>query len=132
MDREAGLAAALEQVRALLELGREQESALGTGDLERYDALLGQREALVGELGVGDEARERLLVASVERASDADRGALLRALQELAEIDGRCETLVEAQARTIREALPTIEAGRRAAAAYHTARPRAAYVDAAS
>ena len=132
MAIEAGFAKLLERVRALLELGREQALALQADDFERYDALLGRREALVAELGVGDEARERSLTAVVARAPEAARAALLGALEELAEIDLRSETVLASHVRVVLDELPQMEASRRAAVAYHSARPPAAYVDASS
>ncbi len=131
MTTQARLEEVLWAARELLRLAQEQRVALEAGALDRFDRLLQERATLFERLGADDPAQAAGLAAEFAAAAEPARAAVLTALADLARVDAENEAHIVSERRDILDALPAIDAGRRAAAAYRSITP-AAYVDTAS
>ncbi len=121
----------LQIARELLALAEEQRVALEDGALDRFDALLEHRAALLERLGGGSSAQAGQLPAVFAHERD-EAQALVATLGAVAEIDEQNARALADQRRGILDELPALNAGSRAAAAYRSASTSAAYVDTAS
>ncbi len=121
----------LATARALLRLAQEQRASIEADAHDRFDNLLEERMTLLERLGVNDAGGASSLAASFAGAPAALRAEVLAAFADLALVDAENEAELALERRSILDALPAIEVGRRAAAAYHSSVP-AAYVDTAS
>ena len=117
-----GTLSALGCLRAVLALAREQAAALETEALDRFDALLDERDVLMARLA-----------ESPPSFGDAETRALATAARELIEQDRRNQAALGDLLRQVRAELPILAASSRAASAYRVAsEAAAAYVDRAS
>ena len=126
--------AVLEQIYGL---AQEQREALDDDDLERFGRILDEREALIerlSEIAVdgGDSLEMPANVVAFPRPSDSageDELALDAVIRGILERDEQNETLLGAKMDEIRQELPALAAGHRAAAGYRVDPHRSAFID---
>ena len=115
----------LERLRAVLALTQQQTAALAAEAIDRFDQLLEEREALIGQLGTGSN--------SVESLSEAEAIVMENTAREIIDQDRRNHAALGERLHQIRTELPILTAGNRATDAYRTTpEASAAYVDRSS
>ncbi|MCC6237049.1 MAG: flagellar protein FliT [Dehalococcoidia bacterium] len=114
---------ALDIVRRLLALTEEQAVAVAAGDWPRFHALLDERQLVI--------STPELATQIVSGGSD-ERDQAMTMLARIEELDGAHRDALERERSLLRQELPGLEAGRRAAAAYRDRGVSSAYVDASS
>lgn len=110
-------------IMRVLALAELQSAALAASDWDRFDAILDDREALLASPGLG---------AALAATPAEARALVSAALARIEALDAQHQALLAREQLTVREALPGLNAGRRAAAAYRGAPITTAYVDSAS
>ena len=124
----------LEQI---YELASEQREALEGDDLDRFRRILDDRDALIERLGEmaadgGDSAEMPANLVAFPRPSDSaseDELALDTVIRGILERDHHNEALLGSKMDEIREALPALATGHRAAAGYRMDPHRTAFID---
>jgi succinate dehydrogenase flavin-adding protein (antitoxin of CptAB toxin-antitoxin module) len=114
-------ATALECLRAILTIAREQAEALSADAIDRFGELLEQRDTLLARL------------AAAPIPTDEPAALLERISRDILDQDHRNQATLAEQLRNVRAELPVLAAGNRANRAYGAAiTDGPAYVDRAS
>lgn len=123
-------------LRALFDLAREQRRALEAIDLDRFEALLDEREALLGQLqAMTLDADGEALPANVipfpgvVPIEAEDALALDTLIRGILEHDRHNESLLGAVLGAVATELPALENARRSAAGYGTNLSDARFID---
>jgi len=123
-------------LRALFDLAREQRRALEAVDLERFDALLGERETLLTELqtmtldAAGEALPSNIIpFPGVIPIEAEDALALDTLIRGILEHDRHNESLLGDILGQVGVELPALAGGRRGAAGYGTNLPDARFID---
>ena len=123
-------------LRQIYDLAGEQREALAADDISRFQHILDQREELIARLRamLGDAAGVDLPENVVafprgEQNAAEDDLALDTVIRGILESDRHNEALLLEKMAEIREALPALEEGRRAAAGYRVDVHRSAVID---
>ena len=135
-----GAAAKFEILRQIHELASAQREALEHDDLDRFQQILDEREELIERLRVldatldeaeaGGELPENVI--AFPRASDAsaeDGLAIDTVIRGILEHDRHNETVLAEKMDEIRQALPALTAGHRAAAGYRVVSTAPSFID---
>ena len=136
VDRAA--AAKFELLRGIYDLARAQREALERDDLARFDALLDEREVLLGRLGrlSADPTELPPNVIPFPRADgdavEDDALALDTVIQGILDYDRHNEQLLLAQRTELLESFPQLQAARRSARGYRPPGPPPRFIDRAS
>ena len=135
-----GAAAKFEILRQIHELARVQREALEHDNLDRFQHILDQREELIARLRVlnatSDEAEagggvpENVIAfPGASDASAEDGLAIDTVIRGILEHDRHNETVLAEKMDEIRQALPALTAGHRAAAGYRVVSTATSFVD---
>lgn len=135
-----GAAAKFEILRQIHELARAQREALEHDNLDRFQQILDEREELIARLralsATLDEAEAGgglpENVIAFPRASDAsaeDGLAIDTVIRGILEHDRHNETVLAEKMDEIRQALPALTAGHRAAAGYRVVSTAPSFID---
>lgn len=124
-------------LRALFDLAREQRRALEVEALERFEAMLDEREALIAQLQAltPDAEAGGALPANVIPFPGAigaqveDALALDTLIRGILEHDRHNERLLASLLEQVRAELPALEDGRHGAARYGLELPGARFID---
>ena len=138
-----GAAAKFEILRQIHELARAQREALEHDNLDRFQDILDQREELIARLRVlnatSDEAAaggglpENVIAFPRASGASAENGlAIDTVIRGILEHDRHNESVLAEKMDEIRQALPALTAGHRAAAGYRVVSAATSFIDRAS
>ena len=127
-------------LRQIYDLACEQRDALELDDLDRFQRILDEREELIARLRVIDghagepaELPENVVAfPGTPRAGADDDLALDTVIRGILDQDRGNESLLAEKMEEIREALPALSAGQRAASGYRVVSSSPSFIDTAS